>query len=154
MAAYRTLAIAVATGRVGYVYLEDKQLVDWHVSRKAAKSIDAAASHAKSWIEIFSPEVVVTETINNQCAKGRNTIALIAAIEQIAHDAPVLNATVTKARAYRNKYEEASALVKLYPELAQRQMCKPQAWLTEPRRTVIFEALSMALKVRDENMIF
>ena len=124
MAAFKTLAIAAGTWRVGYVYLEDNKLIDWHVSRSAARSIDAAADHAQEWFDILTPELVVTEAINSKCAKGRNTIALIAAIEQTANDAPVLNATVTKARAYKNKYEEAKALLNQYPELALRSAKK------------------------------
>lgn len=153
MAAYRTLAIAAGTERIGYVYLEDRQLIDWHISTKAAETIDAAAQYAKEWMEVFKPELVVTEAINNRCNKGRNTIALIAAIEQTANDAAVLNATISKAKAYRNKYEEAKALVKEYPELSLRLGKRPFPWRKEPRRMILFEALSMALQIRDQDIV-
>ncbi|MEM7068721.1 MAG: hypothetical protein AAF478_07540 [Pseudomonadota bacterium] len=121
------------------------------MSEKAAKSLDAAARSAQEWIKILSPELVVTEAINDKCNKGRNTIALIAAIEQTANDASVLNATVTKAKAYRNKYEEAKALVTLYPELSSR-LAKSFPWRKEPRRMVLFEALSMAHRVHHKDI--
>lgn len=152
MAGYRTLAIAAGTGRIGYVYLEDRKLIDWHISEKAASTIDAAANFAKDCIDIFTPELVVTEAINEKCNKGRDTIALIAAIEQTANDAPVLNAAITKAQAYRNKYEEAKALVDEYPELLSRLVETIFPWKKEPRRMILFEALSMALQVRDRDI--
>jgi len=65
----------------------------------------------------------------------------------------VLNAAITKAQAYRNKYEEAKALADEYSELLSRLVETAFPWKKEPRRMILFEALSMALQVRDRDMI-
>lgn len=152
MAAYRTLAIAAATGRLGFVYLEDKRLVEWGISTVAAQSIENATLHTTKWLGTFKPELVVTEAINDKCLKGGHSIALIAAIEHSVQSANVLNATVTRHRAYENKYQEAEALAQDFPELSPRLAEKPAIWRREPRRMIIFEALSMALQVRHEDL--
>lgn len=148
MAAYKILAIAAASGRLGYALLEDNRLIDWGISQVAARSTSEAASSTAYWIEYLKPEVVVTESIGNQCRKRGNTISILQAINVVADDAPQLNVTVSKNRAYQNKYEEAQALAEQFPELSSRLADKPAIWLNEPRRMIIFEALSMALQVR------
>ena len=73
MAATRVLAIAVATGRVGYVFLAGRRLRDWGLSRKASSSPELAAAQARRWIEALEPDVVVTETVAAGSRKGEKT---------------------------------------------------------------------------------
>ena len=148
MTPHRILAVAVASGRVGYVLLVGEKLKDWHVSYTAPKSPTTAAELAQKWINQLEPDVVVTEKAEGAAKKGRKTKAIIGAIARTAEHNYVLDVSVVRAHDYANKYEEAAALAAQYPAI--------QAWLpkkrrffdNEPRNTVLFEALSFANTVR------
>lgn len=80
MAPHRILAVAVASGRVGYVLLVGDKLKDWHVSYTAPKSSTKAAELAQKWINRLKPDVLVTEKAEEAARKGTKTKAIIAAI--------------------------------------------------------------------------
>lgn len=148
MAGYRTLAIAAARGRLGFALLENEQLADWGLSQVAASSTQEAARITNYWLAHMKPEVIVTECIASGCRKRGKTIEILEAINKVATDVPILNVTVSKVQAFQNKYEEARALAKRFPELKPKLAEKPAIWETEPRRMIIFEAVSMALQIR------
>ena len=149
MVRFRVLAIAVATGRVGYVLLENDKLVDWGISRVAARSPEKAREVASDWIRKLDPEAVVTEKLGSNRHKRGKTLKLMEAVTRSARESAAINVTTAKARSYRDKYEEAKALAKRYPELLPRLAKKPAIWLNEPRRMILFEALSLALRLRN-----
>ena len=60
------LAIAVASGKAGYVYLSDGTLQDWGITVKAAKTGSDLVGFVQSLINDLRPDVVVTE----DCGKG------------------------------------------------------------------------------------
>ena len=146
---FRVLAIAVATGRIGYVFLVDGALRDWRLSKKAARNMELAERQTNAWISVLNPHVVVTEAVSRQSIKSEKTRQLIDAVSSIAVERSVLDAKVSKTSAFKNKYEEAEALARRFPEIAAWVPKKPQIWETEPRNTVYFEALSLALQVID-----
>lgn len=149
MTKFRVLAMAVATGRIGYVLLENDKLIDWGISRVAARSPDKALETAKDWISKLDPQAVVTEAAGSNRHKRSKTLALMEAVTRAARESDVINVTTAKVRTYRDKYQEAQALVKQYPELLPRLARKPAIWLNEPRRMILFEALSLALRLRN-----
>ena len=126
MATLKVLAIAAASGRVGYVFLVDGQLRDWRISGKAAKSKKLASSMAQAWIDRLRPEVVVTEKISVAAKKGALTKTIIEGIAITAANNYVLDVSVARAHDFANKYEEAEALARRYPEVAN--------WLPKKRR--------------------
>ncbi len=144
MAVLRILAIAAATGRVGYVYLVGGKLKDWRISRKAARSPVDAAEQAQRWINRLKPEVVVTEKTETAAKKSTKTKEIIHAIARTAAHNYVLDVSVAREHDYANKYEEAAALGKQHPEIAPWVPKKRRFFDTEPRSTVLFEALSLA----------
>jgi len=148
MEALRTLSVAAASGRVGYVFLVGDKLKDWRVSGKAAKSSSNAAAEVQKWINQLNPGVVVTERLEDAARKGDKTKFLIAAIANIASHNYVLDVAVTRRQDYANKYAEAEALAERFPEI--RSWCPKhrQFFDKEPRNTVLFEALSLAEEVR------
>ena len=73
MAVLRMLALAAASGRVGYVYLIGDRLKDWRISEKAAKSPEDAAHETQKWINELKPDVIVTEKVAEAAKKGENT---------------------------------------------------------------------------------
>lgn len=147
------MAIAVATGRVGYVFLIDGALKLFELSCSASKSPKHATKKVQEWIGYLQPDVIITEKITEQSRKGAETHQLIEAITRIADDAPMNNAEVVRERRFPNKYEEAAAHGERFPEIRPWVPKMPPIWLPEPRNTIYFEALSLALVVIDEPRI-
>ena len=151
MAALKILAFAAASGRVGSVFLIGDELMDWHMSNKAAESDVAATDHAQRLINELMPDVVVTEELETARHKGKHTLALIAAIALAAEDNNLLEVSVPREHRYPNKYAEADALVERYPELAPWKPVKRRFYDNEPRNTVLFEALALAVTMQSQS---
>ncbi len=147
MAALRVLAIAVASGRVGYTFLIGDRLRDWGTSRKAAKSPVKAAETTQEWINDLQPNVVVTEKLDALCNKGAKSQDIIGAVARTAEHNYVLDVAVSHIHDFPSKYEEAAALAEQYPDLKDWLPRKRRFFDPEPRNTVIFEALSLAQSV-------
>jgi len=154
MARLKVLAIAVATGRVGYVFFDGKTLIDWKMSTIASKSTKEARIHIKRWINYFKPDVVVTEQIDKRCRKGDHAKSIIAAIAKVAEDSELLDVSVPRLRAFQNKYAEARELVLRFPELRPRLPKEPRIWQSEPFSTIYFEALAMAMLIIDRRVAY
>lgn len=149
MARLRVLAIAVATGRVGYAFVSGDRLKDWRMSKKASMSPQEARKLVKQWISFFKPDVVVTEKIGKHSRKGSHTKRITAAIAKVAEHADLLNVLAPRIQAFKNKYEEARMLAKRFPELQDQVPREPRIWQSEPFSTIYFEALALALVVID-----
>lgn len=143
----RVLAIAVRTGRVGYVFLIGGRLKDWRLTKVAAANPKLAQAQAETWIEMLRPDVVVTEDVPKQSTKCRKTRELIDAIARVAEEKKLLDARVLRVSLFKNKYEEAEALGKRFPEIAAWVPKKPKIWEKEPPNLIYFEALALALRV-------
>jgi len=144
MAALRVLAIAVAKGRAGYVYLADGELRDWNISVKAVKSANSLAGWVQHLIMELKPDVVVTEKITKDCRKGKKTKRFIQAAAELASHNYVLDVSVERPRSHSCKYAEAEELVGRYPELEGWLPKKRRYFDSEPRNTILFEALALA----------
>jgi hypothetical protein len=142
------LGIAVASGRIGYALLADNKLIDWDLSRVASESTAMATAQTKRWIELLCPEVVVVENTHGRTRKYGKTPALIDAISQAASDAKVLCASVERRQWHKNKYEEARALARRFPDLREQVPKQPPIWLPEPRSIIVFEALALVLEIK------
>ena len=149
MAAPRILAFAAATGRIGSVFLIGDRLIDWHISNKAAESGVEAAGHAQALINRFTPDVVVTEDLGAASHKGEHTLALLSAIARTAAHNELLDVALPRKHRFQNKYAEADVLVERYPELEPWKPSKRRFYDNEPRNTVLFEALALAMMMRD-----
>ena len=147
MAALRVLAIAVAKGRAGYVYMSGDEPLDWGISVKASKSANNLVDWMQSLIIDLRPDIVVTEKITKDCRKGRKTRRLIAAAAELASHNYVLDVAVERPRHSTCKYTEAEELVIRYPDLAGWLPKKRRYFESEPRSTILFEALVLAEKI-------
>lgn len=143
----KVLAIAAATGRVGYAFIIGGKLMDWGQSRKASKSPDLAAKQAELWIGQLKPDVVVTEKESAISTKGTKTWQIISALARVASNAKLLDVTVFRERDFKNKYEEAEYLGQRFPEISAWIPRKRKIWEPEPRNTILFEALALACGV-------
>lgn len=151
MSEFRVMGIAVSSGRIGYVLLANNKLVDWGVSVVATKSPERAMEKVMAWIDLFHPEAVVTEQVGKNTRKRGKTLPLMEAVFHATKESDVINVTTPRVRQYKDKYREAAALAEQFPELAPRLAKKPKAWLSEPRRMILFEALALALRLRETN---
>lgn len=141
--ALRVLAVAVAKGRAGYVFLADGTLKDWQMSAKAVRSTSELVGWVQELILRLRPEVVVTEALAGTSKKGSRTRRLIEAATRIASHNHVLDVSVVRPRDYANQYEEAEALAARYTELQALVPPKPKFYQSAPHRLVLFEALAL-----------
>ncbi len=141
----QVLAVAAATGRVGYVFMIDGEPYDWGLSLKASVSVESAYEHATRWIAYYQPEVLVAERVGPDSRKGAYTRSLIDAMAKAAQDAGVVWALVDRRQGYANKYVEAEALADRFPQLRGDVPKKRRLWESEPRKTIIFEAVVLGL---------
>lgn len=150
MAALRVLSVAVAKGRAGYSFLVGGDVKDWGVSVKAVTSTTEIAGWLQDLINRLKPNVVVSEKLTAQCRKGSNTKTLIAVAAEIASHNCVLDVEVERPRNHSCKYTEAAALAERYPEMRGWLPKKRKYWSSEPRNTILFEALALAVAVIDK----
>jgi len=148
MAALSVLAVAVASGKVGYVFLQSGRLQDWGITVKAAKNRSDLVGFVQGLINDLRPDVVVTEDCGDGCRKGSKTKRLIRSLtELISHNA-VLDVSVSRPRTFQSKYEEAEMLAADHPEIAgYLPIRKRRIFDFEPRGMVLFEALALAHEV-------
>lgn len=145
MAALSVLAIAVASGKVGYVYLHGGRLRDWGITVKAAKSGSDLVGFVQGLINDLRPDVVVTEDLSRDCRKGDHVKSLIRTIAELASHNAVLDVSVQRPRKHASKYEEAQELATRHPEIAGYLPArKRRIYDFEPRGMVLFEALALA----------
>lgn len=139
----RVLAMAVASGRVGHVLLANGTVVDLGMSRKASTNCEAAQAYAAQQLEMFRPDMVVTEKLTAKSKKGEKTRIIIDTINSLVDLAHVLNAEVVRVRVHVNRFEEAADLVTRFPEMRDYlpEMRKP--WEAEPKSLIYFEALAL-----------
>lgn len=139
----RIMAIAAASGRVGFILLIGNAVVDRGLSRKASTGPSEAATYAAERIEQLRPDVVVTEKVPARSRKSAKTRAVIDAITAVADLADVLNIAVVRGRSHDNRFAEAADLALRYPEM---QRCLPKIrrpWEAEPKTLMYFEAMSL-----------
>lgn len=145
MAAFRVLALAVASGRAGYVALDGNQLFDWGITVKAAKSAADLSGFVQTLINDLKPDVVVTEKCDSQSRKGNRSRHLIETIAETVSHNYVLDVSVIRPHDFPSKYEEAGQLAKRYPELAgYLPKHKRRIFDFEPRGMIVFEAIALA----------
>jgi hypothetical protein len=145
MAALRVLSVAVATGRVGYVFLEGTKLLDWAVTTRISKKSSDLVGYLQELINTLKPDVVVTEKCDDDCRKGTRAKRLIASITELASHNYVLDVSVPRPRTFQSKYEEAENLVSRHPDLIGYLPEKKRRFFDfEPRNMIVFEALALA----------
>ena len=141
----RVLSVAVVSTRAGHVVFHDGKLVDWGISRKAAKSAPDLVGFMQERINALKPTVVVTEAVDDRSRKGPRVKGLIASIAAIASHNEVLDVSVARPRTFPSKYEEAVALAGRFPEIrGYLPNRKRRNHDFEPQGMIIFEAIALA----------
>lgn len=141
----RLLGIAASSGKVGFAYLVDGELMDWGLSVKASKSFEAAFKRINKWTIYYRPDLVITETVEDRSRKGVHSRTLIRAAESAANNANAEFAEIPAPSHGLNKYADAAALAQEFPQIAPWLPKRRRAWEPEPRNIIYFEALALAL---------
>lgn len=148
MAALSVLAVAVASGKVGFVFLQNDRLQDWGITVKAAGNSSELVGFVQGLINELRPDVVVTEDCNEGCRKGKKSKSLIRSLTELASHNSVLDVSVPRPRTFQSKFEEAQSLAEEHPEIAGYLPAQRRRIFDfEPRGMVLFEALALALEV-------
>lgn len=153
MAALRLLAVAAATGRIGYVFFVGHQLVDFDLSRKGYKNSNHAAGMLQHWIMTLKPDIVVTERLTEKSKKGSRARKITKTFALIASHNYVHDVSITMDREGRTRYEQAKHLADIYPDIASRLPHKPKFYESEDRAMILFDALTLAHLVQESPAI-
>lgn len=137
------MGVAVGSGKIGFAYLVDGELMDWKLSIEASRNENAAFEQAQKWIGYYELDAVVLET-PEQSRKGAHSLALQDAVSRAARALHVKVVFTERGTDAPNKYLEANALAVEFPQVAAWLPKKRQLWEKEPRYIILFEALSLA----------
>lgn len=140
----RKLSVAVSTGRVAAVFIENGELIGWKLSRPAARTPKNAAAVVQSWVTGFAPDLMIVENPQTAFRKGKHTKAILSAIAAVFEAAKGLDIQLSRLQVYQDKYDEARTLAKRYPQIAPLLPPKPPIWRSEPRNMGYYEALALA----------
>ncbi len=146
---FRILAVSARSERIGYVVVENDDLLFWE-GTTAAKDPYIAAAHLFSWIQMFRPDVVISENPETPGRKSGKQIAILRAFAEVSDREPPVSLLVRRRRLYVNLYEEAKHLARRFPDMKELVPEKPPIWRKEPYRLIFFEALSL---IRDAGLL-
>ena len=139
------MTIAVATNKLGYVFVINGRLQDWSTAVAPTKSTSHMVGFVQGLINDLRPDVLVTETRGERCRKGAVSQSLIQAIQELASHNAVLDVAIPRRQRFPSKYEEATALAERYPEIAGYLPKEKRRFFDyEPRNMILFEALALA----------
>jgi hypothetical protein len=138
------LSIAARSGRIAYVFFDGSELKAWSTSRKGSKNARTASAVVGGWIAEFVPDIIIVEDYRTATRKGRNTKAIIRAIENVAKNTSAGICVVDRKQMFKNNIDEARQFAQQYPELKAWVPDRPKLWESEPRNIIYFEALALA----------
>ena len=153
MATYdRILAFAVATGQTATVFVVDGKLMDWQMWREATGCPTRTRSELRVMIAKLNPTLIISEDPDGpKCRKRGKSLKLLRVLVQAAADEPVTHLKLERPRRYENRYEEAEALCRRFPEIAAWCPKKVKSYESEPRSLTYFEALAYVAEVLEAN---
>ena len=135
--------LAVQANKVGYALIRGDQLVFWGTSTDAHKSDDTLFEFVEEKLRYFQPDIFLTDDNEVRTRKGKRARALIQIAKTAAQEVSIDHVPVERSRNFKNKYDEAIAIAKEYPELRKRVPKRRMPWQQEPTDVVLFEALSL-----------
>ncbi len=147
---HRLLSVAVASRKIAFVFLIDGCLKDWQLSRAGGMSAPKGRSFLRTAIAQCKPDLVVIENPYGPTRKYGRPHEILLAMAQDLADSTTPHRLVMRAQAYANKYEEAAALAKQFPEIAPWLPKPRRIWDNEPTEMIYFEALALT---RDEGLL-
>ena len=144
---HKVLSIAVASGKMGYVFMINGKLMDWGLSVNAVKTPGLAKCKAEEWISFYQPDIVLTEQVAKYSRKSRRTHKLVEAVSRAFTRRR--HVSLERRQLYANKYDEMEALTEQFPQIVGWMPDKRQPEEAEVNDAIYFEALSMALQLQE-----
>ncbi len=155
----RLLAIAPSSRGFGFAVVEGLgMLADWGVKSLKGDKNDGCVEKVKEMMTHYQPDAIVLEDVSirpfRRSSRLRKLTKRIASLaERSGVDVMSFSRTQVKqaffASAQGTKHEIAEILAKKYPEeLGSRLPPKRRPWMSEDYRMDIFNAVSLAAKVR------
>lgn len=136
------MGIAIGSGKIGFGYLVDGELMDWKLSIEGSRSEDAAFALSAKWIGYYQLDALVLEDPEHS-RRGPHAKLLHEAVVRAAVAAAVDVILVEREHLAPNKYAEAAVLAQEFPQLAAWLPDKRKLWEKEPRNIILFEALAL-----------
>ena len=139
----KSMAIAVASNKIGYVFMMDGEVKDWGLSSTAAKSPEAAVAKVKYWLDFYQPNLIVTEKLSPHTRKSGRTICNVNIIADMADKYDEHHIQVERVQTYPSKYDEIDDLAVRFSVLESWKPERRKPWQSEAKNTIIFEALAL-----------
>ena len=149
----RILALEIRARRVGFAVLEGSHhLLDWGTKRWKAdgNAVKYLAARIDPLLFHYSPSVVVLKDIGSKSrAKRKATIAdarrnLLKRAISVSMVKPAEVRLAFIQSGGRNKFQIASAVAQMFPELKWRLPAKRRPWQAEPYNSAMFDAVALA----------
>lgn len=138
------LSIAVNYNRIGFCYLIGKQPMDWQLTFKAATSAGRAEQKLNQWLDLYRPDVVITEAPRSAKRKGDRTKMLLDVVDRVVKRNGARHIVVERKQPYANRYDQIEDLCKRYPQMKAVAPKRRRYFDKEPPYVTIFDALAMA----------
>jgi hypothetical protein len=139
----RVLSIAVASRKIAYVFLIDGCLKDWQLSRAGGRSAPKGRSFLRTAIAQYKPDLVVIENPYGPTRKYGKPREILLTMAQDLADSATPHRLVIRTQTFANKYEEAAALARQFPEISPWLPKTRRIWDNEPTEMIYFEALAL-----------
>ena len=143
----RVISIAVAAGKVGMVYMVGGELFDWKLTSNASLSNDRIKKWTEKQFQFYKPDIVISERITSYSRKSDHTRGLINAVALVAQNSAANHIEIERVPTHANKYDEIAELSQEFPQIADHAPKQPSIYMPEPKATIYFEALSMAVSL-------
>lgn len=144
----KVLALTASMGKLAYVYLIGDELIEWEVSREAARSSAKADKYVRKLINKLHPDFIITEDADKSRHKGETMKNIIKTVTRTADHSLALNAVIQRTKQHKNKYREAKALTDKHPQLGPWLPKGRKCWEPEDRIMLVYEALALVDEVR------
>ena len=138
--AFTVLGVAASFNMLSFVYFEAGELCYWGRHTKRTGTLDKAFAVADRWLAQYEPGLLIAPNYEGT-TKGKYSRALIETVAGAAANRKITCVRTEREWLYGNKYEEASALGRLYPQIASLVPTPRKLGQNEPPGMVLFEAL-------------
>jgi len=156
----RTLALEIRSRRVAFAVIEGtSHLLEWGIRRwrsdvNPAKSV---MERIDPLLALYSPSVVVLKKVGHASKMKKRRSVILAVKRKLAKrfiDVHMVERADVRQRfresGNRTKYQIASTIAQMFPELRLKLPPKRRPWQTEHYNIAIFDAISLALAYRSQ----
>ncbi len=139
----RVLSVEVTYRGVSFAVLEGPERLIDRGSRLVSGDVSAYLAKLKVLLDHYRPDLVALE--DPACSRKRTEVcARLAWTEQFVRDRGLEALALFRSRT--EKYDQALAVTRLFPELSRKLPARPRLWESEPRAFATFVAVYRGLE--------